>query len=126
MRCFGDGWLARTFLGEHDHTWSVKMSARERVTVTLPTGLVQDIDRLEKNRSKFVLEAVRHELDRRRRDELRRSLQNPHPGSAEFAEQGFAEWTRSLPEDDIGELVDPSAGKPVCWVPGEGWVERRE
>ena len=32
----------------------------ERVTITLPTEVVRDIDRLEKNRSRFVLEAVRH------------------------------------------------------------------
>ena len=55
------------------------MAIIERVTVTLPADVVRDIDRREKNRSKFVTETVRHELDRRRRDELRRSLQNPHP-----------------------------------------------
>ena len=43
------------------------MASVERVTVTLPNDLVRDIDRREKNRSKFVAEAVRHELDRRRR-----------------------------------------------------------
>ena len=57
----------------------------ERVKVTLPHDLVRDIDRREKNRSKFVAEAVRHELDRRRRTELRRSLRNPHPETAELA-----------------------------------------
>ena len=71
------------------------MAAVERVTVTLPTELLKDIERREKNRSKFVAEAVRHELDRRRREELRRSLENPHPESADLAEQGFAEWARS-------------------------------
>ena len=50
------------------------MVSVERVTVTLPNDLVRDIDRRENNRSKFVAEAVRHELDRRRRAELRRSL----------------------------------------------------
>ena len=43
------------------------MANVERVTVTLPDNLLRDIDRLEKNRSKFVAEAVRRELDRRRR-----------------------------------------------------------
>jgi Arc/MetJ-type ribon-helix-helix transcriptional regulator len=98
----------------------------ERVTVTLPNDLVRDIDRREKNRSKFVAEAVRHELDRRRREELRRSLDNPHPESVEFADEGLEAWTRSLPEDDAEALVDSSAGKAVRWVPGEGWVEDRE
>ncbi len=102
------------------------MAGIERVTVTLPNGLVRDIDRREKNRSKFVAEAVRHELDRRRRAELRRSLQNPHSESAQLAEQGLEEWTRGLPEEDAGALVDNSAGKPVRWVPGEGWVEERQ
>jgi metal-responsive CopG/Arc/MetJ family transcriptional regulator len=44
------------------------MPPNERITVTLPAEVVRDIDRLEKNRSKFVLEAVRHELKRRRRE----------------------------------------------------------
>ena len=102
------------------------MATVERLTVTLPNDLVRDIDRREKNRSKFVAEAVRHELDRRRRAELRRSLRNPHPESAELTEQGFAEWTRGLPEEDTEALVDSRAGKPVRWVPVEGWVEGRE
>src|ERR1035438_10814041 len=102
------------------------MPTVERVTVTLPVDLVRNIDRLEKNRSKFVAEAVRHELDRRRRAELRRSLHNPHPESAELAEQGFEEWTRGLPEEDAAALVDSHAGRPVQWVSGEGWVEGRK
>src|SRR6266566_2266181 len=102
------------------------MASVDRVTVTLPNDLLRDIDRREKNRSKFVAEAVRNELDRRRRDELRRSLQNPHPESSEFAEQGLGEWTRGLPEEDTEALVDSSAGKPIRWVSGEGWVEGRE
>ncbi|RPH63685.1 MAG: hypothetical protein EHM78_27330 [Myxococcaceae bacterium] len=102
------------------------MASVERVTVTLPNDLLRDIDRREKNRSKFVAEAVRHELDRRRRAELRRSLQNPHPESADLAEQGLEEWTRGLPEEDTEALVDSKAGTPVRWVSGEGWVEGRE
>jgi hypothetical protein len=102
------------------------MASVERVTVTLPIDLVRDIDRREKNRSKFVAEAVRHELDRRRRAELRRSLRNPHPESADLAERGLEEWTRGLPEEDTEALVDSNAGQPVRWVSGEGWVEGRE
>ena len=102
------------------------MANVERVTVTLPSDVVRDIDRREKNRGKFVAEAVRRELDRRRRDELRRSLQNPHAESAVLAEQGLEEWARSLPDEDTEALVDRSAGNPVRWVPGEGWVEGRE
>ena len=97
-----------------------------RVTVTLPDDLVRDIDRREKNRSKFVAEAVRHELDQRRRAELRLSLENPHPGTAGLAEQGFAEWVESLPEEDTKALLDSTRGKPIRWVPGDGWVEKRK
>jgi len=99
------------------------MSSAERVTVTLPEDLVRDIDRREKNRSRFVAQAVRRELDRRRRAELQRSLQNPHPEAAELAEQGLEEWSRGLPEEDAEALLDDSTGKAVRWVPGEGWVE---
>jgi Arc/MetJ-type ribon-helix-helix transcriptional regulator len=102
------------------------MAGVERVTVTLPNDLVRDIDRREKNRSKFIAEAVRNELKRRRHDELRRSLDNPHPESAELAEQGLEEWTRGLPEEDAAALVDSNAGRPIRWVSGEGWVEGRE
>lgn len=102
------------------------MASVERVTVSLPNDLVRDIDRRENNRSKFVAEAIRHELGRRRRAELRRSLRNPHSESTELAERGFEEWTRGLPEEDSGALVDSSAGKPVRWVLGEGWVEGHE
>jgi hypothetical protein len=99
------------------------MANVERVTVTLPEGLLRDIDRLERNRSKFVAEAVRRELDRRRRAELRRSLENPHTEGAELERQGLAEWSRGLPEEDAAALFDSSAGMTVRWLPGEGWVE---
>jgi hypothetical protein len=102
------------------------MANIDRLTVSLPSDLIRDIDRREKNRSKFVGEAVRNELDRRRREELHRSLHNPHPESAELAEQGLEEWTRGLPEEDTEALVDRNAGTAVRWVSGEGWVEGRE
>lgn len=99
------------------------MPASERVTITLPADLVRDIDRLEKNRSKFIQEAARRELARRRRDQLARSLQSPHPETAELAEAGFQDWASSLPEEEVAGLVDLQAGKEVRWVPGEGWTE---
>ena len=95
----------------------------ERVTVTLPAEMVRDMDRLENNRSRFVLDAVRQELKRRRRGELQRSLRDPHPESLEVAQEGSAGWARSLPVEDAGSLVDPNAGKAVRWMPGHGWVE---
>ncbi len=101
----------------------MKAERVERVTVTLSDDLIRDIDRREKNRSKFVAEAVRRELDRRRREELRRSLQNPHPESAELSEAGLEEWSRGLPEEDVEALLDASAGRKVRWTSGVGWVE---
>jgi Arc/MetJ-type ribon-helix-helix transcriptional regulator len=97
------------------------MPATERVTVTLPAELVRSIDRLEKNRSRFIAEAVQHELDRRRREGLRRSLERPHPEAAELADAGLADWAAALPDDE--GLVDMAAGRPVRWVEGEGWIE---
>lgn len=98
------------------------MATTERVTVTLPIDLVEGIDRFERNRSRFITEAVEHELVRRRREGLLRSLASPHPEAAELAETGLADWGASLPADDEG-LVDESAGKSVRWVEGEGWLE---
>ncbi len=102
------------------------MPAFERVTVTLPDDLVKDIDRREKNRSKFVADAVRKELTSRRRSELRKSLRNPHPESIGLAEEGFENWAASLPDEDVGELVDLKAVRPVRWVPGKGWSGPRK
>ena len=95
----------------------------ERVTVTLPKEIIRDIDRQERNRSRFVLQAVEKELERRRREELRRSLRTPHKDGSDFAEAGFTEWADGLPEGDE-DLVDIHAGVSVKWVPGKGWVKQ--
>lgn len=101
------------------------MATTARVTVTLPADLVEEIDRLEKNRSKFVLEGVRREVQRRRREALKRSLRSPHPESAQLAEVGFEGWAESLPKEDAADLVNVRAGTPVRWVPGHGWTKAR-
>lgn len=101
------------------------MAGFERVTVTLPDELIQEIDRREKNRSKFVAEAVRRELERVRRAELRRSLATPHAETSELAEEGLEDWIRDLPQEDSEALVNMRAGKAVRWVPGKGWVEKQ-
>jgi hypothetical protein len=98
------------------------LSASERVTITLPVDLIRDIDRLEVDRSRFLLDAARREVKRRRRDELRRSLDNPHPESAGMSRAGFDEWAASLPDEDAAALVDSECGTDVRWVPGEGWT----
>ncbi|MBX3234496.1 MAG: hypothetical protein KIT84_13450 [Labilithrix sp.] len=96
--------------------------ANERVTVTLPVELLEGIDRFERNRSRFIAEAVKHELVRRRREGLLRSLETPHPEATELADAGLADWGASLPTGD-DDLVDASAGDAVRWIEGEGWVE---
>ena len=95
----------------------------ERVTVTLPAELVRNIDRLEKNRSRFMQDAARHELERRRRELLQESLRSPHPETAELADAGFDHWAATLPDEDAAGLVDLRAGVEVRWLPGEGWTQ---
>jgi Arc/MetJ-type ribon-helix-helix transcriptional regulator len=104
----------------------MSMAKTTRVTVTLPSDVVDEIDRLEKNRSSFVAEGVRRELERRRREALRRSLKVPHPESSQLPEEGLGPWIDSLPDEDVDQLVDPGGGTPVHWVPGEGWLEGNE
>lgn len=88
----------------------------------MATELVEGIDRFERNRSRFIAEAVEHELVNRRREGLLRSLEGPYPEGAELAETGLASWSASLPVEDES-LVDISAGKAVVWVEGRGWIE---
>jgi len=95
--------------------------ASERVTVTLPQELLEGIDRVESNRSRFVAQAVAHELAHRRRQGLLRSVANPHPEAAMVAEEGLADWGAGFRDEDA-DLVDASAGKPVLWVEGKGWT----
>jgi metal-responsive CopG/Arc/MetJ family transcriptional regulator len=54
-------------------------AASERVTVTLPADVLEGIDRLERNRSRFIAQAVDRELARRRREALHDSIKSPHP-----------------------------------------------
>ena len=92
-----------------------------RVTVTLPADLVEKLDQLERNRSRFIAEAVEHELAQRRRDSLLQSLQNPHPETTELVDVNLNDWVSDLPSDET--LVDASAGTPVRWVEGQGWIK---
>jgi len=93
----------------------------ERVTVTLPADLVERIDQLERNRSRFIAEAVEHELTQRRRDALLQSVQNPHPETTDLVDIGLSDWVSDLPGDET--LVDANAGTPVRWVEGQGWIK---
>ncbi len=96
-----------------------------RITVTLPAGVVEEIDRLERNRSRFVREAVRREIRRRRRGELRHSFRRAHAESGKLVDLGLGAWAKGLPPEDVGELLDPGGGKGVRWTPGRGWVATR-
>jgi hypothetical protein len=89
----------------------------------LPNDLVREIDRWEKNRSKFIAEAVRNELDRRRRDELRRSLDNPTrraPGlPSRGLRSGRAAYPRKMPRrSSTSTLVDRFGRSPAKAVEG--------
>jgi post-segregation antitoxin (ccd killing protein) len=105
---------------QYDHIEDMRMN--ERVTVTIPQEIVRDIDRREHNRSRFILQAVQNELERRRKDELRRSLRSPHPESESLAQAGADDWIENLPEGD-SDLVDVEAGESVRWIPGQGWTK---
>lgn len=84
--------------------------------------MVEEIDRGERNRSRFVFEALRRELKRRQRKELKRSLLNPHSETTELADAGFDEWASRLTDEKASDLVDLRAGRSVRWVPGRGWL----
>lgn len=98
------------------------MARTERITVTLPIELLEGIDRFDRHRGRFIIEAIERELVRRRRAGLLRSLASPHPKARALAETGGAAWGASLPREDAG-LVDETGGTPVRWGEGEGWVE---
>src|SRR5262245_22874841 len=97
------------------------MGSTERVTVTLSSALVEEIDLLERNRSRFIAEAVQHELARRRREALLKSVQNPHFETGELVDTDLTHWTADVPDDD--GLVDPAGGTAVRWVEGQGWLK---
>ena len=98
-----------------------EMATTERVTVTLSSELIKEIDLLERNRSRFITEAVQHELTARRREALLRSVQNPHAETEDLVDTRLGNWTADLPDDD--GLVDLSGGTAVRWVEGQGWVK---
>lgn len=94
--------------------------ATERVTVTLPIELLEEVDQLERNRSRFITEAVHHEVARRRRAALMKSLESPHPDT-HVIDAGLADWTSDLPDDE--GLLHPSGGTAVRWIEGQGWTK---
>ena len=98
------------------------MAATEQVMVSLGADLVADIDRITVDRSRFISDAVRHELLRRRLPDFVKSLEDSHPETEGLGETGLDEWAGSLPIE-ANDLVDTRAGTPVRWIPGTGWIE---
>ena len=75
----------------------------------MPDDVVDEIDRWETNRSRFVLEASLRELALRRREKLGRSLASPHPESARVAEQGLEQAAERLHKDRARQVERPEA-----------------
>ena len=92
----------------------------ERVTVTLPAELVEAIDGIEHNRSRFVAVAVRNEILRRRREQFVVSLDNGHPDSGELTVLGLDDWATGYPPDEE-RIVERDAGDRVRWKECHGW-----
>ena len=88
----------------------------------MPGSLVAEIDRYERNRSRFIAEAVHHELARRRREELLLSLELPHSQRLADAQLGLSDWDATLPPAEP-ELLDSAAGVPIRWSAEQRWQE---
>ncbi len=93
--------------------------------MTLPRELVADIDRRERNRSRFIREAVRREMERRKREAFRSSLSQPHEESAEAEELGLEEWLGTSGRE-ADQLLDPDAGVDIRWKPEFGWTRAKD
>ena len=91
-----------------------------RVTITLPNEILQEIDREEKNRSRYILDAIEREIARRRLAALETSLENPHPESAALESSDVANWIQAGEADS--DLLDVNGGTCVKWT-ADGWVE---
>jgi hypothetical protein len=96
------------------------------VTIHLPPELLRAVDSQPIDRDAFVEQALRHELERQAREQLRASLETPHPESLDTAELGLADFAQGLPADDAAALCDLSSGTPVHWSEGRGWIVGEE
>lgn len=73
-------------------------------------------------RGRFTLGSGGVANERVTREELHRSLRNPHPEGAQLADAGLAVWADTLPADDA-DLVEANAGTSLRWEPDAGWTE---
>ncbi len=81
-----------------------------------------DIERRERNRSKFVAEAVHRELERQRCEELRRSTAVHIPKAPIWPSRVWM-MVAHIARGGYESLLDCSGGKKVRWIPGQGWIE---
>jgi len=98
------------------------MAGSTRVTITLPSEILHEIDLGDKNRSRFILEAVQREISRRRKLALELSLKHPHHESLSLETAGLREWFLNG-KQDAANLLDLEGGMDVRWHPEQGWVE---
>lgn len=95
--------------------------AAQRITLTLPSEVVTAIDRTTHDRDSFVTDAVRHEIDRRREDQLQRSLDRPHPETSMANKSVPRDWPTGVPHDEWDELLTSELGQDICWEEEKGW-----
>ena len=95
--------------------------AAQRITLTLPSEVVTAIDRTTHDRDSFVTDAVRHEIDRRKEAQLRRSLDGPHPETSELAVSPSSNWPAGVPRDEWDDLLTSDLGEEIRWEEGKGW-----
>lgn len=91
--------------------------------MTLPDEILHEIDRQDRNRSRFIHAAVVQELDRRRKELLVSSLENPHPESVEMESHGLDEWLASGNPNDR-DLLNMDHFQIVRWTSEDGWKEQ--
>ena len=60
-------------------------------------------------------------MERRKREALRSSLDQPHEESAEIEDQGLEEWLDAS-GTEADELLDVDVGLGVRWTRGCGWT----
>jgi len=56
-----------------------------------------------------------------RREDLLKSVRDPHPETVDLADTGLGDWAADLVADE--GLVDREGGTAVRWVGGLGWVK---
>jgi hypothetical protein len=102
---------------------AVAPSGSERVTVTMPSELVAGTDPYKSNNSRFIAEAVRHELRRRRPLELVRSIDSPHPESLALAALGFKPGRSACLMATCRSCPRPPPGlEHRAWMAGRGMM----